>query len=116
MALFGKKKTAEKTTKSSATIVVPHADASVIVRPTITEKAAVLSDKNVYAFEIAKDATKRDVRFAVEKLWNVTPIKINIVNRAPRSYMSRARNRMRTIPGSKKAYVYLKKDDRIELV
>jgi large subunit ribosomal protein L23 len=70
----------------------------------------------VYAFEVAPRATKFDVRAAVQKLWNVTPVRINIVNRVPRSFVVKAKNRVGTHPGQRKAYVFLKKGDRIDLV
>lgn len=89
---------------------------SVIVKPRITEKAAILGDKNVYTFEIKKGATKFDVRDAIKSLYNVTPVKINIVNKQPRHSMSRARGRDMMENGLRKAYVHLKKGDRIELV
>ncbi len=123
MALFGKKTTeskrapkAEKAQKREYKGGVINRDLShVIVRPVITEKAAAMGDKNIYTFEIARSASKIDVREAVRKLWNVTPLKIAIVNRPPRSIVIRAKNRKGTHPGMKKAYVYLRKDDRIEL-
>jgi large subunit ribosomal protein L23 len=89
---------------------------AVIVRPRITEKAALVGERNVYAFEIHKDATKYDVRDAVIELFKVTPERVRIVNKKPRTFLSRGRGRRVTKPGLKKAYVYLKKDDRIDLV
>lgn len=74
-----------------------------------------MQDRGVYAFVVRRDATKRDVKDAVELLFKVTPRKIRIVNRPPRSRRSRVRGTM-TVPGMKKAYVYLKAGDRINLV
>lgn len=74
-----------------------------------------MQDRGVYAFVVRRDATKRDVKDAVELLFKVTPMKIRIVNRPPRSRRSRVRGTM-TAPGMKKAYVYLKAGDRINLV
>ena len=42
------------------------------------------SEKNVYVFEVARSATKFDVHDAVKQFFNVTPVKINIVNKSPR--------------------------------
>lgn len=118
MALFGKKKTEEKKEVEVAVKakVASPAHASVLLRPRITEKAAILTDAHVYAFEIAKNATKHEVRDAVKAIYNVTPVKVGIVNRAPRRYHSTMRGREMLEKGLRKAYVYLKKDDRIELV
>lgn len=122
MGLFGKKKTEEKkATVVKAPSVAKKATApvdmiSVIIKPRITEKAALLSDKNVYTFEVRKGATKYEVRDAVKALYNVTPEKVHIVNQQPRHSISRARGRDVMVHGLRKAYVYLKKGDRIELV
>ncbi len=117
MALFGKKK--EKKQKSGTTSTLPPVTrdiSRIIVRPIISEKSARMGEKNVYIFEVARTASKFDVRDAVRKLWNVVPAKITIVNRPPRTYLQRAKNRVGTEPGMKKAYVYLREGDTIELV
>ena len=94
----------------------PYDVASVIVKPRITEKAAILIDKNVYAFEVKKDATKHQVRDAVKELYHVTPIRVRMVVKQPRHSMSRMRGRDILESGMKKAYVYLKEGDRIDLI
>jgi large subunit ribosomal protein L23 len=125
MGIFGKKKDTTKETvtetnavavKKSAPRTNPVHVTSVIAKPRITEKAALLSDSNVYTFEIKKGASKYDVRDAIKALYNVTPMKINIVNQTPRHSMSRSRGRNMMVHGMRKAYVFLKKGDRIELV
>lgn len=122
MGIFGKKDAPEATTDVVAPKVVKPARVntqsvtSVIIKPRITEKAALLSDKNVYTFEIRKGATKFEVRDAIKALYNVTPVSVHIVNKQPRHSMSRARGRDMMEHGLRKAYVYLKKGDRIELV
>ncbi len=130
MALFGKKKeekkNAEDTTVVEKTVATkPAVNYStpsdrnlegVIVRPHLTEKAVGMTGKNVYTFEVSARATKIDVRDAVALVYGVTPVKVNIVKKAPRSSMSRARGRKVTVRGMKKAYVYLKKGDTINMV
>lgn len=122
MGLFGKKGTdtevqeATPVVAATPTLSAPHSVKSVLIKPRITEKAALLTDKNVYVFEIAKGATKYDVRDAIKELYKVTPVAIRIVNRQPRHYMSRLRGRDVMVHGLRKAYIYLKKGDRIELV
>ena len=88
---------------------------SVIIKPRITEKAVGKSEQNVYTFIVRRDATKYDVRDAVKSLFGVTPVKVNIVNKTPRQFMSRSKGRKITEKGMKKAYVYLKKGDHIDL-
>jgi large subunit ribosomal protein L23 len=124
MGLFGKKET--DTTPATAEVVKAPAKpkgpiaerniGSVIIKPRITEKAALLGEKNVYTFEVKRGASKFEVRDAIKALYNVTPIRVNMVHKRPRHSMSRSRGRDMMEHGLQKAYVYLKKGDRIELV
>lgn len=43
----------------------------VIKKPLITEKNSMLAENGVYAFEVDKDATKLDIKMAVEKSFRV---------------------------------------------
>lgn len=88
----------------------------VLVGPRITEKTVKQGDRNVFTFTVARSATKFQVRDAIKALYSVTPVKVNIVNKAPASRLSGSKNRMVKVPGYKKAYVYLKKGDTINLV
>jgi large subunit ribosomal protein L23 len=121
MALFGKKKEAP-VEKAAAAKVAPKALATghnihdVLVKPHFTEKSMNLGEKNVYTFAVKREATKFQVRDAVKALYNVTPVKVNIVNKAPAKRLKGSSNRMVHVPGVKKAYVYLKKGDTINLV
>ena len=115
MALFGRK-TEKKKASGEIKLSATRDLSSVLMRPRITEKAANLSDQNVYVFVVRGDASKFDVRDAVKALFKVTPTKIRIVNQAARTTRSVSTNRRRTVPGMKKAYIHLKKGDRIDLV
>lgn len=121
MALFSRKNDTKKkpVAKGEAVKAAPSAGrdlASVLVKPRVTEKAMQGAEKNVYTFEVSRTATKFSVRDAVAKFYGVTPVKVNIVNKSPRQFKSRARGRSATTRGMKKAYVYLKKGDSISLV
>jgi large subunit ribosomal protein L23 len=123
MALFGKKKetkqeSAEVTPKVVAlkALATDRNLAAVISRPRVTEKSVGLSERNVYTFEVLRSATKFQVRDAVKALYNVTPVRINIVNKKPAKRLVGSRNRVKQVSGMKKAYVYLKKGDTINLV
>ena len=129
MALFSRKKTttatavpaseAAATTASSKTTSALPTDSDlqgIILRPRITEKAVDQSERNVYTFLVRRDATKHQVRAAISALYNVTPVKVNIVNKRPATRVSRLRGTKRHVPGQKKAYVYLKAGDTINLV
>lgn len=123
MALFGKKKeTKEEGAVEKKVSTAPKALGTdrnldvVIVAPRITEKSVRKGDQNVYTFKVKRDATKFDVRDAVKALYKVTPVKVNIVNKKPAERMQGSRNRTKHVQGMKKAYVYLKKGDSINLV
>ncbi len=125
MALFSRsKKTEQKAEGDKAvkpvvksTALATDRDLSgVIIKPRVTEKAVKMGERNVYTFVVRKDATKYDVRDAVQQLFSVTPVKVNIVNKAPRQFMSRSKGRKVTESGMKKAYVYLKSGDSISIV
>ena len=109
------KKAVVKEAVASAALPTDRDLSSVIVKPRITEKAVGMGEKNVYTFVVRKDATKYDVRDAVKEFWGVTPVKVNIVNKSPRTYLSRSKGRKVSVKGMKKAYVYLKAGDSIEL-
>lgn len=120
MALFGKKKEAP-VEKAVAASVKPglktnHNLHAVLLKPHFTEKSVNLGERNVYTFEVKRDATKFEVRDAVKALYNVTPVKVNIVNKLPAVRQRGSTGRPIKVPGMKKAYVYLKKGESINLV
>ncbi|MDE2188675.1 MAG: 50S ribosomal protein L23 [Patescibacteria group bacterium] len=89
--------------------------ADILIRPRVTEKSTLLNEQaNVYAFEVRMNATKPMIAGAVKNLYKVTPEKVRIVSLpAKRVFVRGKRGRTAAI---KKALVYLKKGDKIELV
>ena len=118
MAIFNKTKK-EATTKVAK---VKKTDSKVglgervnaIVRPHITEKAAVLAEKNTYVFEVAKTTNKIEIAKAIKALYNVTPIRVNIINLPDTRVFVRGKNGVKS--GMRKALVTLKKGETIEIV
>ena len=51
----------------------------VIVAPHITEKSTLVSEANAVVFKVANDATKPQIKAAVEPLWNVKVSGVNTV-------------------------------------
>ncbi len=49
----------------------------IIRRPVVTEKSTLLQDDDRYTFEVAKSATKHQIKEAVEEAFNVSVIKVN---------------------------------------
>ena len=101
--------------KADAGMNLTKAPGRILKAPVITEKAVRMTINSAYVFEVAMDATKNDIKTVIETLYKVTPIKVNIVRRGARKYVARFRNRRGTKPGVKKAYVFLKKGEKIDL-
>ena len=87
--------------------------AHVLLRPRITEKATALSGFGVYTFEIAHTSTKDDVIRAVRAYFEVMPVQVRIVRNPAKRVIVRGKKGVK--PGVKKAYVYLKEGDKINL-
>lgn len=84
----------------------------VIVRPLVTEKGVHQSEKlNAYAFQIHNQATKGDVKKAVEQLWNVRVVEVRTQTRKGKP--RRSRLQMGRTADWKKAVVQLHEEDRI---
>ncbi len=86
-----------------------------ILRPRITEKSALAAETlNAYVFEIGPKATKAHVAKAIAELYKVVPVRVNIVKLPSKKVISKGKTgRTRAV---KKAYVYLKKGDTIEIL
>lgn len=53
----------------------------ILLGPHISEKATILSDKNrQFAFRVAPDANKREIKAAVEKLFKVSVTGVSVLN------------------------------------
>jgi large subunit ribosomal protein L23 len=61
--------------QDAAAIDIRHYD--VIVGPHITEKSTLVSEHNAVVFKVAKDASKPEIKAAVEALFGVTVTGVN---------------------------------------
>jgi large subunit ribosomal protein L23 len=87
----------------------------VLRRPLVTEKSNYqLNDLHQYVFEVVNSATRTMVKDAVETLFDVKVLRVNIIN-TPGKRSRRARSRRMTVRqgGYKKAIVTLASEDRI---
>ncbi len=87
----------------------------ILRRPLVTEKSNYqLGKLHQYVFEVAPDATRTQVKEAVNKLFDVDVLKVNIIN-VPAKRSRRGRSRRWGIRKSmyKKAIVTLSPEDRI---
>jgi len=86
----------------------------VLHRPLITEKnTAIQAPIGKYAFEVAEEANKEQIKQAVEKAFNVSVTQVNVMTISGKK--RRVRGRMIMTPSWKKAIVTLKPGDKIEL-
>jgi large subunit ribosomal protein L23 len=85
----------------------------VLQRPLVTEKNSALQAQGKYAFKVAQEANKEQIKQAVEKAFKVTVTGVNVMTVAGKR--RRMRGREVTSPSWKKALVTLKPGDKIEL-
>ncbi len=81
----------------------------VLRRPLVTEKSNYqVNSLHQYVFEVASDATRTQVKDAVEKVFSVTVLRVNVINMpAKRGRKSKSRRLLVREPGYKKAIVTL---------
>jgi len=89
----------------------------ILRRPIVTEKSNFqISKLHQYVFEVKEDATKSQVKDAVETLFEVKVLKVNVVNvPAKRSRRARSRRVLVRNTSYKKAIVTLAPNDRIPI-
>ncbi len=89
----------------------------VLRRPLVTEKSNYQAGQlHQYVFEVSGDATRTLVKDAVEQLFDVSVVRVNVVNvPAKRSRKSRSRRWVISRPSYKKAIVTLVPEDRIPI-
>ncbi len=86
----------------------------VVVRPVVTEKSsAMYGALREYTFETDPHATKRQIRDAVEQLFDVTVTQVRTLQQ-PAKRRTRGRSEGRR-PRWKKAFVRLAEGDTIEI-
>jgi large subunit ribosomal protein L23 len=128
------KKVTTKTSTTKNSVISPAVIATPIATPTIanvnqpvisliphiTEKANFHAEKlNSYTFKVINNGSgvnnvnKKSIAKAVRTMYKVTPTKVRIVNTAERNVSYRGRPVSKS--GFKKAYVTLKKGDKIEI-
>ena len=87
----------------------------IVLRPVVSEKSYGLLDRNVYTFVVRNDATKIQIRDAVEDIFNVRVTKVNTLNRKGKRKRNRRTFTYGTRPDIKRAIVTLMPGDRIDL-
>ena len=75
----------------------------IILKPVITEKSTSEIAEGKYTFKVAVDATKTQIKDAVEKLFNVKVLSVNVINYDGK--LRRQRYAIGRTPAFKKAIV-----------
>jgi len=85
----------------------------VILSPVITEKATMASEHNKVMFKVRRNATKSEIKAAIEKLFGVKVLAVNTLNRKGKT------KRFKGIKGKqqdvKRAIVKLAEGDKIDV-
>jgi large subunit ribosomal protein L23 len=88
---------------------------NIIRAPRVSEKTARLQEvSNQYVFEVATDATKADIKVAVEKLFDVKVESVNVLNVKGKSKAFKFRMGRRA--DWRKAYVKLAEGQSIDVM
>ena len=86
---------------------------TLIQRPVITEKAAIASElANQYVFRVAGDATKPEIKAAVEAVFEVTVENVRVLNTKGKT--KRTKTGLGKRSDWKKAYVKLASGQQID--
>jgi len=85
----------------------------VIISPVITEKATAVSESNQVVFKVRREATKPEIKAAIEQLFKVKVVSVNTLTRKGKTKLFKG------IKGTqqdvKKAIVRLAEGDKIDV-
>ena len=85
----------------------------VILSPVITEKSSAASEFNQVIFKVRRDATKPEIKAAIEKLFGVKVLSVNTILRKGKTKTFRGmRGKQQDV---KKAIVKLAEGDKIDV-
>ena len=86
----------------------------VLLRPVISEKSTLETERNNYTFMVGRDANKFQIKDAVEAEFKVTVLGVRVLWVKPKQ-KRRGRRTMGTVPGWRKAVVTIAAGQKIEL-
>ena len=99
--------------KKPAKAAVDNRHYDVIVAPHITEKSTLVSEANAVVFKVANDASKPEIKAAVEALFNVSVTAVNTIVQKGKTKKWKGAPYKRS--DMKKAIVTLKDGDSIDV-
>ena len=100
-----------KKPSTSAAVDINHYD--VVLAPHITEKSTLLSEHNAVVFKVANDATKPQIKAAVEALFGVSVTGVNTITQKGKTKRWKGRPYQRS--DMKKAVVTLAEGQSIDV-
>lgn len=86
----------------------------VLLGPHVSEKATMVGDQGQVVFKVAPDATKPEIRKAVEQLFNVNVVSVQVNNRKGKN--KRTMHGMGKRADLRKAYVRLAEGQDIDFM
>lgn len=101
-----------KVIKSGNTLSLERAY-DIIKAPAITEKATLMSQFGQFAFDVATDANKIEIKQAIEKIFKVTVVAVNTLNRQGK--VKRFKGFIGRRNDAKRAIVTLKSGETIDV-
>jgi large subunit ribosomal protein L23 len=89
----------------------------VLRRPLVTEKSSYQSGKlNQYSFIVSNTATRSQIKDAIETIYDVNVVRVNVINVPPkRGRRLRSRRLLVRKPAYKKAIITLAEGQRLEI-
>ena len=87
---------------------------TVLLRPVISEKSVIETERNNYTFAVARDANKFQIKAAVEEQFKVDVLGVRVLTVKPKQ-KRRGRRQLGTVPGWRKAVVTIADGQKIEL-
>ena len=102
---------AKSSKKPPSQVDINHYD--VVLAPHITEKSTLLSEQNAVVFKVANDATKPQIKAAVEALFGVSVLGVNTLNQKGKT--KKWKGRPYTRSDVKKAVVTLADGQSIDI-
>ncbi|MEO8511891.1 MAG: 50S ribosomal protein L23 [Chloroflexota bacterium] len=87
---------------------------NVLLRPVISEKSVLETERNNYTFAVAREANKFQIKAAVEAEFKVDVLGVRVLS-VKSKQKRRGRKTLGTVPGWRKAIVTIAAGQKIEL-
>lgn len=72
-------KTNEVEEKKEREILSPSVFSNILIRPYLSEKSSVLAEQSKFVFEVAPQATKKQIFQAIKAVYGVSPLQVHIL-------------------------------------